>query len=185
VVVQTIRTRKDNSGPFGARRISTEIRVSIPSGLNAVFRGENADVSLENVHGQFTLENTNGGFRGRGLSGSVMATTVNGVIDFDLDQVAGDIIASTVNGPLRIGLPDNVNATLEARTVNGIVNVDPDLQLMTVERERSRVSGRFGKGGPAIKLNTTNGPLSVAAAGSHGRGRRGGDPVVVERRQGR
>ena len=182
VKVQTIRNNKDNSGPFGGRRISTEFRVTIPSGLNVVLKGENADVTLEGVDGQFTLENTNGGFRGRGVSGSIKATTVNGVIDLNLEQVTGDISATTVNGPVRIGLHNDVNATLEARTVNGFVTIQSDLPFTEAERERTRLSGRLGKGGPAITLNTTNGPISVDGAGSRGRarGRRGG-PTVVER----
>jgi DUF4097 and DUF4098 domain-containing protein YvlB len=180
VKVQTVRPRGDNSGPFGRRRISTEYRVSIPAGLSVAIRGENADVSLNDVEGQFTLENTNGGFRARGLSGSLTATTVNGVIDVDMVQVSGDVKATTVNGPIRIGLPAGVNATLEARTVNGNVDVDPDLPFTPAERERLRVTGRFGNGGPAITLNTTNGPVRISEAG-RGRGGRGGEPIVIDR----
>jgi len=181
VKVQTTRPRGDNSGPFGRRRISTEYRVSIPAGLNVAIRGENADVSLNDVQGQFTLENTNGGFRARGLSGSITATTVNGVIDLDIDRITGDINATTVNGPIRIGLPADVNATLEARTVNGNVTVAADLPFTPAERERLHVRGRFGNGGPAVTLNTTNGPVRITEAGGRGRGRRGDEPVVIER----
>jgi hypothetical protein len=183
VKVQTTRRDRQNAGPFGQRRISTEYRVGIPAGLNVSIRAENADVSLADVQGQFTLENTNGGFRATGLSGSVTATTVNGVIDFDLAQVAGDVRATTVNGPVRIGLPADVNATLDARSVNGVVTVDPDLPFMAAGRERVRLTGRFGNGEAAIILNTTNGPISVAEAGRgrRGGGRRGGEPVVLER----
>ena len=183
VKVQTTRPNRENSGPLGSRRISTEYRVSIPAGLNVSIRAENADVSLDDVQGQFTLENTNGGFRARGLSGSITATTVNGIIDVDLAQLAGDVKATTVNGPVRIGLPPGVNATLEARSVNGIVTVDSDLPFTPTERERVRVSGRFGSGGAAVILNTTNGPVSISEAdrGRRGRGGRAGEPLVVER----
>jgi len=182
VKVQTTRPRGENSGPFGRRRISTEYRVSIPPGLSVAIRGENADVSLTDVEGQFTLENTNGGFRAHGLSGSITATTVNGVIELDMERVTGEIIATTINGPIRIGLPAGLNATLEARTVNGNVTVDPDLSFTAAEQERLHVSGRFGNGGPAITLNTTNGPVRISEAGGRGRGRRGDGPIVIERR---
>jgi DUF4097 and DUF4098 domain-containing protein YvlB len=181
VKVQTTRPRGENSGPFGRRRISTEYRVSIPAGLNVAIRGENADVSLNDVQGQFTLENTNGGFRVSGLSGSITATTVNGLIDLNIAEVHGDIKATTVNGPIRIGLPADVNATLDARTVNGNVSVDDALPFTAAERERLRVSGRFGNGGPTVTLNTTNGPVRISEAGRRGRGRRGGEPIVIER----
>ncbi len=187
VKVQTTRPGGGNSAAFGRRRISTEYQVSIPGGLNVSIKGENADVSLDNVQGQFTLENTNGGFRARGLSGSVTASTVNGVIDFDMDEISGDVKATTVNGPVRIGIPANANATVEARTVNGVVTIDPDLPFTASDRQRVLLIGRLGKGGPAITLNTTNGPVSLAEAGSRGRGRgrsgRGGEPIVVERQR--
>ena len=183
VKVQTVRPGGDNSGPFGRRRISTEYRVRIPAGLNVAIKAENADVSLTDVQGQFTLENTNGGFRARGLTGSIAATTVNGIVDFDMTKVTGDITATTVNGPVRIGLPGDVNATVDARSVNGVVTMDPDLPFTASARERLRLTGRFGTGGPAVTLNTTNGPVSITAAGRRGRdrGRPGGEPVVVER----
>ena len=184
VKVQTIRP-SDNAAPFGRRRISTEYRVSIPAGLHVSITAENADVSLTGVQGQFTLANTNGGFRARGLSGSITANTVNGVIEFDMDQITGEVTATTVNGSVRLGLPTNVNATLDARSVNGFVNVDDDFPFNVAERERLHVSGRFGKGGPAITLNTTNGPVFIGEAGrfGRGRGRRGGERVVERQLQ--
>ena len=181
VKVQTTRPRGDNSGPFGRRRISTEYRVSIPPGLSVAIRGENADVSLTDVDGQFTLENTNGGFRARGLSGSITATTVNGVIELDMERVTGEITATTVNGPIHVGVPAGLNATLEAKTVNGNVTVESALPFTAAEQERLHVSGRFGSGGPAITLNTTNGPIRLLEAGGRGRGRRGGEEIVIER----
>ena len=180
VKVETRRTRRDNSGPLGSRRISTTFQVLIPAGLKVSITGENADVSLVNVQGDFTLQNTNGGFRGRGVSGSLSATTVNGVIELDIERVTGDVRATTVNGPVRLGLPRDVNATLEAKTVNGVVTVDEDLPFTADERERLRLTGRFGKGGPTIALNTTNGPIRMTEAGDRRRGRRD-EPVVLER----
>jgi hypothetical protein len=182
VKVQTTRPNTENSGPLGRRRISTEYRVTIPIGLDVVIKAENADITLNDVEGRFTLENTNGGFRARALSGSVTATTVNGIIDFDMVQITGDIRATTVNGSVRVGLPAGVDATLEARSVNGVVTVDPDLPFAPTERERLRVSGQFGKGGPAVTLNTTNGPVSIGEAGRRrGRERGNSEPVVLER----
>jgi hypothetical protein len=61
------------------------------------------------------------------------------------------------------------------------VNVDPDLPFTAAQRERVRVTGRFGNGGPAVTLNTTNGPVRVSEVGDRGRGRRGGEPATIER----
>lgn len=161
-----------NSGGFGRRRVSTEWHVSIPAGLNVSIKGENADIQLTGVDGTFTLENTNGGFRSVGTVGGITATTVNGVIDLDFQQLAGDVKATTVNGMVRVGVPQGANATLDARTINGDVVVDEKLSFTPSARERQHVAGQFGKGGHAITLNTTNGPVRVREGGVHMGGRR-------------
>ena len=182
VRVETKRTVTANGG-LGRRRVMTEWHVKIPSGLDVSIKGENADISLTDVAGTFVLENTNGGFRSVGSTGPITATTVNGVIDLDFQQLTGDVKATTVNGMVRIGVPAGANATLEARTVNGGVAVEENLGFTSTERERQRVTGQFGKGGgPSITLNTTNGPVRVRQGGLHMGGRRGGDPATIERR---
>lgn len=182
VRVETKRSMAANGG-LGRRRVMTEWRVTVPNGLHVSIKGENADISLTDVEGTFVLENTNGGFRSVGSSGPITATTVNGVIDLDFQRLTGDVKATTVNGMVRIGVPAGANATLDARTVNGGVAVEENLGFTPTERERQRVTGQFGKGGgPSITLNTTNGPVRVRQGGIHMGGRRGAEPVVVERR---
>jgi len=171
-----------NTGAFARRRVSTEWHVSIPAGLHVSVKGENADVTLTGVQGTFTLENTNGGFRGAGVSGSLIATTVNGMIDVDFDAITGDVTATTVNGPVRIGLPESANVTLEATTVNGGVNVDDALRFTPTLSERLKVRGQVNEGGPKVVLQTTNGPVRIGVTGQRrGRGRRGAEPAVIER----
>lgn len=182
VRVKTERRASNVAGPFGRRRISTEFRVKIPPGLNVSVKGENADITLTNVQGAFTLENVNAGFRGRGVSGPVAATTVNGIVDLEFADVVGDVRATTVNGPVRIGLPADADVTLEAMTVNGGVSVDEQLRFAATERERQKVSGTVNQGGPTIVLKTTNGPVRVGVAGQQAprNPRPGGEPVVLE-----
>jgi DUF4097 and DUF4098 domain-containing protein YvlB len=180
VKIQTMRLRRDNSGPLGRRRISTTFVVAIPAGLNVSITGENADVSLTNVQGTFTLQNTNGGLRAEGLLGSISATTVNGIINLEFAEVAGDVKATTVNGPVRVVLPETSKAALEAGTVNGQVSVDEALVFTPTVRERARVVGDInGGGGPKIVLQTTNGSVRVGTV-ERPRGRRD-EPVVLER----
>ena len=181
VHVETQRTMTA-SGGLGRRRVQTEWHVKIPNGLNVSIKGENADISLTDVAGTFVLQNTNGGFRAVGSTGPMTATTVNGVIDLDFQQLTGDVKATTVNGMVRIGVPQSANATLDARTVNGGVAVDENLAFTATARERQHVAGQFGKGGLTITLNTTNGPVRVRQGGIHMGGRRGGDPAVTEQR---
>ena len=56
----------------------------MPPGLATSFRTENGAVRLENIQGRITVASTNGPVVGRGLSGSVDASTVNGGIEIGL-----------------------------------------------------------------------------------------------------
>jgi DUF4097 and DUF4098 domain-containing protein YvlB len=143
--------------------------VHIPSGLNILLKTQNGEVKLENIRGiRIEAVSTNGGITGRGLSGAVEASTVNGGIQMDLDAVTGDTRMVTVNGGVMLSVAPGVNADLEATVVNGGVLVQDGLSLSGDERSRQRVAGRIGSGGPRLVVQTTNGGVRVGLRGAPG-----------------
>jgi len=158
-------------GPHG--RVTIEYRVKIPAGLVTSFRTENGPVRLENIDGRITLASTNGPIVGRGLSGSVDASTVNGGIEIGLTAMNGDSKIVTVNGPATLILSPEINADLEAAAVNGGVTTQDGLPLTVSDRTNRRVTGRLNEGGPRISVQTTNGGVRVGVTGDFARGRGG------------
>jgi hypothetical protein len=156
-------------GPHG--RVSIQYRVSVPAGLVTSFRTENGVIRLENIEGRITVASTNGPIIGRGLSGSVDASTVNGGIEIGLTAVNGDTKIVTVNGPAAVVLSPEINAEIEATAVNGGVTTQDGLPLTTSDRTNKRVAGRLNKGGPRISVQTTNGGVRVGMTGDFARGR--------------
>jgi Putative adhesin len=154
---------------FGRRQLSIKYDVHIPSGLNILLKTQNGEVKLENIRGiRIEAVSTNGGITGRGLSGAVEASTVNGGIQMDLDAVTGDTRMVTVNGGVMLSVAPGVNADLEATVVNGGVLVQDGLSLSGDERSRQRVAGRIGSGGPRLVVQTTNGGVRVGLRGAPG-----------------
>ncbi|HLG57224.1 MAG TPA: DUF4097 family beta strand repeat-containing protein [Vicinamibacterales bacterium] len=171
-----------DSGPGGLRsrnQVSIAYQVGLPPGLNVSLRTENGAVRLENVQGRFAVASTNGPLVGKGISGSMDATTVNGGIQMELTAVTGDSKVVTVNGPVTLALAPDVNGELEAGAINGGVFVQDGFPLTASERTMRRVAGRINKGGPRIVVQTTNGGVRVGTpdgvARGFGRGRRGRD----------
>ena len=156
-------------GPHG--RVSIQYRVVVPAGLATSFRTENGAVRLENIDGRITVASTNGPIVGRGLSGSVDASTVNGGIEIGLTAVNGDSKIVTVNGPATLILSPEINAELEAAAVNGGVSTQDGLPLTASARTNRRVTGRLNDGGPRISVQTTNGGVRVGLTGDFARGR--------------
>jgi hypothetical protein len=156
-------------GPHG--RVQIVYRVNVPAGLRTSFRTENGAVRLENSTGQITAASTNGPIVGRGLSGSVDASTVNGGIEIGLTSVNADSKIITVNGPATLTVPADIDAELDAAAVNGGVTTQDDLPLTARDRTNRRVTGRLNNGGPRIVVQTTNGGVRVGLTGDFARGR--------------
>jgi len=178
-----LKVAAETGGPGLRSRnpVSIQYRVRLPPGLNVSFRTENGAVRVENVQGQLTVASTNGPVVGRGLSGSVDATTVNGGIEIGLTAVTADSRIVTVNGPATLVLSPDINADLDAGVVNGGVFVEDGLVLTATERSIRRVTGRVNAGGPKIVVQTTNGGVRVGTpdgiARGRGPGRRGRGPA--------
>lgn len=163
-----IRSRWGDGG-FGRRgRLEVTYRVRVPPGLTVSLETENGDVRLQNLSGRVTASTTNGGITGQGLSGAVTAQTINGTVQIDLASVGGDVTVSTTNGGVRLHLPGDAQATVEANCVNGGINVDERLNLQTTETSRRRVVGVLNGGGPRISAATINGGVRIRARGESG-----------------
>jgi hypothetical protein len=162
----------DQGGSFGPHgRVQIAYRVNVPAGLKTSFRTENGAVRLENITGQITVASTNGPIVGRGLSGSVDASTVNGGIEIGLTSVSADSRIVTVNGPATVTVPADLDADLDAAAVNGGVTTQEELPLTARDRTNRRVTGRLNDGGPRIVVQTTNGGVRVGLTGGFARGR--------------
>lgn len=162
----------DPKASFGQHgRVNIQYRVNVPPGLALSFRTENGAVRLENVDGRITAASTNGPIVGRGLSGTVDASTVNGGIEIGIQALKGDSKIVTVNGPATLILAPDVNAELDAAAVNGGVTTQEGLALNVSDRTNRRVIGRLNKGGPRISVQTTNGGVRVGMNDDFARGR--------------
>ena len=164
----------DQGVSFGQHgRVRVDYRVNVPAGLVTSFRTENGPMRLENIEGRMTLASTNGPIIGRGLSGSVDASTVNGGIEIGLTSVSGDSKLATVNGPATLIVSPDVSAEIEAAAINGGVSIQDGLPLTTTDRTTKRVTGRMNGGGPRISVQTTNGGVRVGMTDEFARGRGG------------
>jgi len=68
--------------------------------------------------------------------------------------------AETTNGSLLLAVPQDTQANLEARSLNGNFYSELPLSLESSLKPRE-MRGKYGKGGAPIKLNTINGGIRV------------------------
>jgi DUF4097 and DUF4098 domain-containing protein YvlB len=153
-----------NMGPsFGRRSASVEYRVRVPAGLQVSVKTENGGIGLHDVNGTLAASTTNGGIRGTNISGAVSAHIVNGGIVLDMVRVAGPLELDSVNGGIRLDVPADLNADIDAHAINGGVVTEAGLTLVTSERTRTRVAGKLNRGGVRVSVSTVNGGVRIGA----------------------
>ena len=87
--------------------------------------------------------------------------TSNGGVDVDLDGATWQgegLDVETSNGGMRLRVPEQYSARLEAGTVNGGISVDLPITLQgRIDRE---ISTNLGAGGPLLGVHTHNGGVA-------------------------
>ena len=127
------------------------------------------------MNGDFEVRNVNGAIDMAQISGSGLATTVNGAVEVSFTRNPGSRCGfGTVNGSIEVAFPEELSADLKFKTFNGEVYSDFDVKglpekAMSFERTGRRsvyrsnefFSVRSGKGGPELLFDTLNGDIRI------------------------
>lgn len=148
--------RNDNWGNSDYER-HCEVREStMPAGPLNVDAGQNGGIVIEGwdrneirvravAHGNARSE-----ARAKELAGQVQVQAGGG-------RVNGE----TRNGGVTLAIPDNYNAELETRTVNGGLNIEFPITIQGELTSRRGISTTLGSGGPLVRVRTTNGGVRI------------------------
>jgi hypothetical protein len=153
--------------PPDARNGQVSFEVKLPRNLGTVsLNSVNGGISLKDVAGQISIQTVNGGITLNDVSGVERAATMNGGIDAALSQASKDhpMMLETTNGGIKLTVDAEFNATLDASTVHGKIDVDEDLDGIKMEKKipfGATASGPLGAGGPPLKVTTVNGSIKI------------------------
>jgi DUF4097 and DUF4098 domain-containing protein YvlB len=142
---------------------SVQYELRVPRGAKLEIRTVNGSIETLDSDGTQRLRSTNGRIEVTAAASSVSAHTTNGAIDVELTSAERDpeIDLGTTNGSIRLHLPSDTRASLEARTVNGRVSTELPVTLEgSASRKRLRADLNGGGEG-RIVLRTTNGSIRI------------------------
>jgi len=151
-------------GPTEGRHQSWSVSYEIyaPRATALALTAMNGGISVESIESRMELSTVNGGISLSDVNGDIRGNTTNGGITASLNgstfRGAG-LDLRTSNGGVRVTLPSNFSANLEAETVNGSMNVDFPITIQG--RLSKRLSTQIGNGGPTIRAVTTNGSVTI------------------------
>jgi len=156
------RIEPDGPSQDHRHRWDVSYEVWMPAASNLETEANNGSIGIDGVHGEIRFNTVNGSVHLSKIGGNVDGSTTNGSVNIEL---AGNswsgrgLRAETENGSVRMNIPANYSAKVEASTVNGRVHVDFPI---TVSGEIGKsLSFQLGSGGPTIEARTTNGGIYV------------------------
>jgi hypothetical protein len=142
-----------------SRRVDFTIKV--PPSINVTLKATNGEIGAEGIAGMLTVDTSNGQVHASGLEGGASVQATNGEIRLEFAKLGDQPIrVETSNGAITVRLPKDGNARLSARVTNGVIETG-DLPLKILEQSRRRVDATLGSGGPDVRLETTNGLISL------------------------
>jgi DUF4097 and DUF4098 domain-containing protein YvlB len=137
-------------------------RVTVPRRSDLRLASVNGPLSVSEVEGRIDLTTTNGPLSVVRAAGSLKGRTTNGPVSVELDGASwrGDgLDLTTTNGPVTLEVPDGYNARLATGTVNGPIDLGFPITVQGSIKRQLEVT--LGKGGPPVRVFTTNGPLTL------------------------
>ncbi len=138
------------SGPATGDRLywGVSYEVWVPNGSNVKMDANNGSISVDSVRGQIRFHTSNGSVHLSDVGGDVDGSTTNGSVSVEL---AGNgwngsgLHVETTNGSVKLDLPENFSAQIQASTVNGRVHSDFPITVSGGHWKEHVFSARIGR----------------------------------------
>ena len=166
----TIRSKKQNK--------KVDFLIKVPENFSLDLRATNSgNITVEGVMGEMEISNLNGAITLTNIGGSVMADALNKdiVVTFTKGCEKTPMAFTSLNGNLDVTFPNNLAANIKARTENGEIFTDFEMEMnRDVGKEGKKsssgvykvnvdkwVSGSINGGGDELLFKTMNGDIMI------------------------
>lgn len=159
---------ESDAGTVSLDGVAGDATVAATAGDVSV-RDVRGDVDVDAANGDVTTTDTQGFVAAETENGDVAVTSPDGVgdlgsvdgdVEADVPALRGEPTLATTNGDVEVALGADLDAAVEATTENGAVEGVDALDDVDAA-SGTRLAGAVGDGGPELRLETTNGDVTV------------------------
>jgi len=156
--------------------VKMDFQLQVPRNIEVRLKTVNSGhVRVQDVTGNFSVHNVNGGIEMQNVAGSGVAKTVNGPVKVTFRENPREKSDfATINGNVDLYFVRGLSGDFRFKTMNGAVYSDFEMsslpaQPVSSERHGTKfvfrsdrfTGGRVGSGGPEIKAENLNGDIRV------------------------
>jgi DUF4097 and DUF4098 domain-containing protein YvlB len=122
-----------------------------------------SDFSIDQAVGPIVLSTRSHNVTFERVSGDISVTNRNGSVDITNAPPLGNVAIENRNGSVTVNVPERADFTVQAETTNG--DAENDFSIPVQENDnRKNFGGAVGKGGPTIRITTTQGDIALRRA---------------------
>ena len=161
--VLSIRTQY--AGTDAEHPASVNYRIMVPRTANLEnVKLINGGLMISGLAGPVKASSVNGSIRAERLRGQTDLSTVNGQLDAGFERVGhgNPITLSSVNGPIRVWLPGNAAANVDADNLSGGIESQFGHPWRGSSGHRLRTT--VNHGGTPVHVHNVNGGITIRAA---------------------
>ncbi len=126
-------------------------------------------ISADQVQGPVVVSTNNHSVTLDRIAGDIAITDRNGAVELTASPALGNITIENRNGSVKTTMPENAGFTVDATTSNGDIDTNFSFaggQGVSTRNGDNRssqktVSGTVAPGGPAVRITTANGDISI------------------------
>jgi hypothetical protein len=144
--------------------VVVDFTVRLPKRVRLGATTVSGDVHVTGATAPLVASTVNGGVDVATSQGPVRAVSVNGDVRARMGAFGdtGEVSLFTVNGSATAELPAQLDATVEASTVNGSIETDYPLEVSG--KISKHLKGTLGDGGRKVHITTVNGSINLKKA---------------------
>jgi hypothetical protein len=128
-----------------------------------VLRTASGDLQVDDSPVALWAETASGDLSVRTAAGSARLSATSGSIRMRLRGPLRSADLSTTSGDVHVDFAPGIAADLDVRAGNG--HIDSQLPAPGVRRDRQRLTGRLGRGGPPVRIETGSGSIILTGGG--------------------
>jgi hypothetical protein len=153
------RVRTEQPTASGGRDYVVDYSITLPDTFVVAAGGANGELNLQSLKRGVTVGYANVSITGTSIEGDTRMAIANGEIEAALTLLPGGQVAlSAANAQIRLGVPVDTSARVQATNANGSIAVE-NLTFTDEVRTDTSLTGTLGAGNGSINISIANGSI--------------------------